>query len=99
EHQAQEEELLERVRQGQTVAHVESERIDRRGVVIPIALSLSPMRNESGAVVGSAMIVRDISAYRDAERALRERVRQLDVLSEAGQALIMGSNDSAQIRR
>ncbi len=98
ERQAEEDELLQRMRQGEKMAHLETERLDRAGRLLPLSLGLSPIRDDSGAVIGSAMIARDISERRRADQLLHERMRQLDVLSQAGQALIMGGQDSEQIR-
>ncbi|HET7867839.1 MAG TPA: PAS domain S-box protein [Burkholderiaceae bacterium] len=95
---AEEAELLQRLRNGEKIAHLESERLGRSGVLLPISLSLSPIRDERGRVIGSAMIARDISERRRADRALHQRLRQLDVLSHAGQALIMGDNGGASLR-
>lgn len=97
--QPQEAGLLWRVRAGETVAHLETERLARGGGRVSVSMSLSPIRDELGAVVGSALIARDISERRRADRALRERMRQLDVLSQAGQALILGEHDAATMRR
>ncbi len=91
--------LLYRLAQGETIAHVETERIGRGGVRLPVSMSLSPIRDERRRIVGSALIARDISDRRRADRALRERVRQLDVLAQASQALILGELDPAAMRR
>ena len=96
---AEEADLLQRLRNGEKIAHLESERIGRSGVLLPISISLSPIRDERGRVIGSAMIARDISERRRADRALHQRLRQLDVLSHAGQALIMGDPGGASLRR
>ena len=96
---AEEADLLQRLRNGEKIAHFESERIGRGGVLLPISLSLSPIRDERGRVIGSALIARDISERRRADRALHQRLRQLDVLSHAGQALIMGDHGGASLRR
>ncbi|MGM9486379.1 PAS domain S-box protein [Ideonella sp. YS5] len=99
EFKAHEAGLLFRLQQGETVAHVETERLGRGGVRVPVSMSLSPIRDERDEVVGSALIARDISDRRRADRALRERVRQLDVLAHASQALILGEQDPAAMRR
>ena len=99
ESRAQEADLLHRLRRGQKVAHIESERLGAGGVRLPVSMSLSPIRDEQGEVAGSALIARDISERRRADRALRERVRQLDVLSQASQSLILGEQDPATMRR
>jgi len=95
---AEEADLLQRLRNGEKVAHLESERIGRGGVLLPISISLSPIRDEAGRVIGSALIARDISERRRADRALHQRLRQLDVLSHAGQALIMGDHGGPPMR-
>jgi PAS domain S-box-containing protein len=97
--QPQEAGLLWRLAHGETVAHLETERLARGGVRVPVSMSLSPIRNAQGRMVGSALIARDISERRRADRALRERLRQLDVLSQASQALILGEQDVATMRR
>ena len=59
-----------------------------------MSISLSPIRDVYGSVIGSSLIARDVSERERADRALRERLRQLDVLSQAGQALILGEPDA-----
>jgi signal transduction histidine kinase/CheY-like chemotaxis protein len=90
--------LLQRLRHGERVAHFESERLNRDGKRLPLSLSLSPVRDEHGSIVGSALIARDIGERKRAEQALRKRLRQLDVLSRAGQALILGDQDAPPLQ-
>ncbi|WP_374562746.1 PAS domain S-box protein [Ideonella sp.] len=97
--QAQEADLLYRLRQGQKVAHLESERLQPDGARVPVSMSLSPIRDERGEVVGSALIARDISERHRVDRALHERIRQLDVLASASQGLILGEQDPATMQR
>jgi PAS domain S-box-containing protein len=97
--QVQEVDLLHRLRKGERIAHLESERFARGGVRVPVSMSLWPIQDEHGAVVGSALIARDITERRRADRALRERMRQLDVLSQSGQALILGEQDAPTMRQ
>lgn len=99
ESRAQEADLLYRLRHGQKVAHIESERLGAQGARVPVSMSLSPIRDELGEVAGSALIARDISERHRADRSLRERVRQLDVLAHASQSLILGEQDPATMRR
>ena len=99
ESRAQEADLLHRLRHGQKVAHIESERLGASGARVPVSMSLSPIRDELGEVAGSALIARDISERHRADRALRERIRQLDVLAHASQSLILGEQDPAAMRR
>jgi len=80
----EETQLLEQVRLGETVAHFETERVARGGKALPIALSLSPIRDEHRRVIGSAMIAHDISAQRRADRAMRALAGQDGVGGRVG---------------
>ena len=89
------ESILTRVRRGQRVDHFETVRVSKGGRRIPVSLSVSPVKDGSGRIVGAAKIARDISARKNAE-AERERllleaqqgVRLRDVfLSVAGHEL------------
>jgi len=74
--QAQDE-LYESVNSG-SVAHYESKRCCRNGRTIDVALTLSPIRNEDGQVVGASEIVRDITAQKLAEKEVLAAVRHRD---------------------
>jgi PAS domain S-box-containing protein len=92
--------LLRRISRGESIAHLETERLAREGVLVPVSMSVSPIRDDRKRVAGSALIMRDMSERRRTDRALHERLRQLDVLSEAGQALILsGQREASTMRR
>ncbi|MBZ5721621.1 MAG: PAS domain S-box protein [Acidobacteriia bacterium] len=60
-----------RLKQGEYVDSYQTERLRKDGSRVNVLLSISPLRNSSGAIVGSSAIARDISAQRRAEEALR----------------------------
>jgi PAS domain S-box-containing protein len=64
--------MLERIRWGERVAHYETRRRRKDGTVIEISLTVSPIRDASGVVVGASKIARDITGRKRAEEALRE---------------------------
>jgi diguanylate cyclase (GGDEF)-like protein/PAS domain S-box-containing protein len=68
--------LLARVQAGEPVAHFETERLHRDGRRISISMSISPVVDLRGRVLGRARIARDITA----QKALAEEVRQLAFL-------------------
>ncbi|HXU89069.1 MAG TPA: ATP-binding protein [Methylomirabilota bacterium] len=70
----EEENVLAQLRRGQTIDHYETMRIRKDGVAIPISLTVSPVRDPSGAIVGASKIARDIS---DRRRVEEERARLL----------------------
>jgi PAS domain S-box-containing protein len=68
---AEEDMVLAVLRQGQRISHFETVRRTKDGRLVDISLTVSPIRNAAGKVVGASKIARDIS-----ERRLLERERQ-----------------------
>jgi PAS domain S-box-containing protein len=95
----EEAQLLGRLRSGERITQFETERLDSRGRLVPLSITLSPVRNAKGHIIGTALIARDISERVRADDALRVRLRQLDALSHAGQALILGKNDPTPMQQ
>jgi PAS domain S-box-containing protein len=93
--QQEEDLVLERIRAGQTVAHFETTRVRKDGTELPISLTVSPVRDPSGKVIGASKIARDISdrvrsatalAAVEAARADLQR-RLLTLVSASGSLL------------
>jgi signal transduction histidine kinase len=85
----QEEEDLElrTIRRGQSLPSFDTLRIHRDGHLVPVAVSVSPVLDENGRVIGGAKIARDLSPSLDAERALRLAHQRLLALMEAARIL------------
>ncbi|PAP75899.1 PAS domain S-box protein [Rubrivirga marina] len=70
--------ILDRIRRGQRVDHFETVRVDRSGRKLDVAITVSPIRDAEGRVVGASKVLRDVTAQREIETALRaseERAR------------------------
>ena len=80
--QQEEDEVLSRVRRGERVDHYETIRRRKDGTLIPVSLTVSPIRNQDGVIVGASKIARDTS---DRKRADEERQRALKIAREASQ--------------
>jgi PAS domain S-box-containing protein len=78
--QQEEDEVLSRIRRGERVEHYETVRRHKDGRAIPVSLTVSPIRNADGKVVGASKIARDIS---DRRRAEEERQRLLGIATDA----------------
>ncbi len=63
--------ILGRIRRGEPVHHYETVRIRRDGTPLQISLTLSPIRDRDGSIVGASTIARDITARKQAEEAVR----------------------------
>ena len=66
-------EILTRIRRGERVQHFESVRLKKSGEPVPVSLSISPIRDGEGTIIGAAKIVRDISDVKN-HQAERERL-------------------------
>jgi PAS domain S-box-containing protein len=69
--------ILERIRNGVPVEHFDTTRIAKDGRRVPISLTVSPIRNAHGKVIGASKIARDVSLRKRAERELVESRRRL----------------------
>jgi PAS domain S-box-containing protein len=69
--QAEEDEILSRLRAGDHIEHYETRRVTKDGQELDVSLSISPIKNHTGEVIGAAKIARDITARRRADEELR----------------------------
>lgn len=76
--------LLEKLRRGEYVDHFEVARKHKSGAKIIVSLSLSPIVDDKGTVIGIAKIARDITARKAAEQELAENDARLQMLTEQG---------------
>jgi PAS domain S-box-containing protein len=80
ERRAELEQILTRLRRGEPIRHYETERVRKDGVRIQVALTISPVMDSDGVVVGASTIARDITERKRAEQALRESRDQLAII-------------------
>jgi two-component system, cell cycle sensor histidine kinase and response regulator CckA len=64
--------ILERIRRGQRIDHYEAIRQRKDGSLVEISLTVSPIKDAGGAIIGASKIARDISKSKQAETALRQ---------------------------
>ncbi len=65
-------EILRRIARGESTEHYESARMTKDGRQIDVSLSVSPLRDAIGDVVGASVIARDITSQKRAESQLRQ---------------------------
>jgi PAS domain S-box-containing protein len=70
--------MLERLRRGQRIEHQETVRVARDGRRIQVLVTVSPVRDASGAVIGASKILRDITERKRSEAALRQAQTELE---------------------
>ncbi|TIU46965.1 MAG: PAS domain S-box protein [Mesorhizobium sp.] len=74
----EETEIISRVRSGDRVASYETTRRRKDGSLIAVSLTVSPVRNGVGEIIGASQIARDISAAKESERRIRLLMREVN---------------------
>ena len=106
--QTEEDEVLARLQRGESIDHFETVRVRKDGALVDVSLSVSPIRNAAGQVIGASKIARDITERKRAdalhvellaaEQAARARAelaeRRATILAEAS-GVLASSLDSA----
>jgi PAS domain S-box-containing protein len=93
--QAEERKILDHVRRGERVDHYETVRVAKGGRLLHASITVSPVRDRSGVIVGASKILRDISARLRAEQALSAQREWFRVtLSSIGDAVITCDRDA-----
>ncbi len=80
--------ILERLSHGERVEHFETERTTRTGERIAVSVSVSPLCDAQGRVVGASKIARDVSEHKRALVALRESESRFRALADDAPILI-----------
>jgi PAS domain S-box-containing protein len=81
--QEEERHILNQVKRGQRVGHFDTIRMTKDGRRISISLTVSPIRDSRGVIVGASKVARDVSARKRAEQALLESERRLAAEADA----------------
>lgn len=87
DHYDEEPAILARIRKGERVEHYQTVRRRKDGTLIHVSLSVSPLKDENGNVVGAAKFARDITAQKQAEKQLAEQTLRLDRLNHVAKVL------------
>jgi len=74
---------LERVRQGETIRDLEMRRLRRDGTLIDVSISVAPIRNAQGEVLGVVSLMMDVTGRQRSERALAASEEREERLREA----------------
>jgi PAS domain S-box-containing protein len=88
ERRSEESDILARLRRGERVDHFSTVRRRKDGSLLDVSLTISPVRDSSGKVIGASKVARDITAQKLAERALRESEQRFRVITDASPILV-----------
>jgi PAS domain S-box-containing protein len=86
--QEEEEEILSRIKRGERYDHFDTIRVTKDGRQLHISLTISPIKDANGYVVGASKIARDITERKEAERALEEARKTAEAVDAERQRLL-----------
>lgn len=72
ERENEEPKIIEQLKRGERVDHFETQRITKNGALIDLSLTISPLKDKEGNVIGASKIARDISEQKRSERLIRD---------------------------
>ena len=76
--QSEETDIITRVKRGEQIPSYETTRRRKDGSLISVSLTVSPIRNTRGKIIGASKIARDISAAKESERRIRLLMREVN---------------------
>ena len=76
--QGEEDMILKRIAAGERLDNYETVRVRKDGQLIDVSVTISPVRDPSGAIVGASKIVRDISEKKRAEQQIRVLIKEVN---------------------
>jgi two-component system CheB/CheR fusion protein len=82
--------FLAAIRRGERVEHVNTERLCKDGTRIQVSITLSPILDASGTIVGASAIARDVTPVLRAEREVRAQKEQIELLLASTAEAICG---------
>ncbi len=95
--QHEEPDILARLRRGEKIDHYETVRQRKDGTLVDVSLTVSPIHDHTGQIIGASKIARDISERKRADQALKDSERRLQDLIAAIPAAIYTTDAEGRI--
>ncbi|SFB85196.1 PAS domain S-box-containing protein [Parapedobacter composti] len=79
--------IIGEIKEGRKIDHYQTIRLTKSGKEIPISLTISPMRNKQGQIIGASKIARDISEKVQREQTIQFHAQKLETLHAIGKVI------------
>ncbi|HEY0244137.1 MAG TPA: ATP-binding protein, partial [Mucilaginibacter sp.] len=83
----EEDEILSKIRNGEKVEHYETWRMGKNRIEFPVSLTISPIMNTRGQVIGASKIARNIMRQKNAEESLLRHANDLETLNSVNRMI------------
>lgn len=80
--------LIDKARRGESITNYETQRLRKDGKSIDVSITMSPLRDERGKIIGASLVARDITEEKDSRLALKRVNHSLILLDRANHALV-----------
>lgn len=87
---SEEDNIISNIKRGVKVEHLETVRNGKGGRKIEVSLTISPVKDKDGNIIGASKIARDITRNKEAERAIKRHARDLEILNSIGKVISEG---------
>lgn len=92
----EEEMIISTIRQGKRLDHYRTMRVNKAGREFPISVTVSPIINSEGELVGASKIARDITKELETEMELKQYAHRLELINETNK-ILAGELDAEEI--
>ena len=86
-HRDEEDGILDRIRRGESIEHFETIRCRKDRSCLPISVTVSPIRDKTGIIIGASKIARDISERKRAEAVAQRAQREAEFVARMSEVL------------
>jgi PAS domain S-box-containing protein len=90
----EEREILSRIRRGERVDHFETVRLAKDGRELSVSVTVSPIKDSAGHVIGASKVARDITERRNSEKALKRAMEEAEKANHERLQLLDSERDA-----
>lgn len=87
--------IINNIKSGKRIAHFETKRLAKDGKKIPVSISVSPIKDSTGKIIGASKIARNIKDRRKAKQKIKKYNQKLEIINTIGTEI--SSNLDVQI--